>query len=317
MNDKPLISVIIPSYNSAHFVTHAVRSALGQTYRPLEVIVVDDGSTDDTQRALSDFEGEIRYVYQANKGAPGARNTGIRQSRGDFVAFLDADDEWCPDKLSLQVPILCADSRVALVHSDITFLEVSSGRRYQKSETKEMCQGRCYEAMFFDWNVTPSTVVVRRECIEAVGLFDESLVSGCEELDLWFRLARWYDFAYVPMPLTVYRLHSTNMTRNTHKMDHGVFTVKKKALDADPALWRALGKRRVCRYMSRLAFDLGYAHVTAGELRIARGYFRDALRYTPQDRMTWAFWGSTFLPSGLRQKLKKLKLRVVPAQGRG
>ena len=87
MNHTPLISVIIPSYNSAHFVTHAVRSALGQTYRPLEVIVVDDGSTDDTVHALSDFEGEIRYVYQANKGLPGAPEHGHPTVAGGVRRF--------------------------------------------------------------------------------------------------------------------------------------------------------------------------------------------------------------------------------------
>ena len=144
-----------------------------------------------------------------------------------------------------------------------------------------MYQGRCYEALFFANNVVPSTVVARRECIDAVGLFDETLVSGCEDIDLWLRLARWYDFAYVPRPLTVYRLHSTNKHRDNRTTDYAAFTVKKKALVADPALWKVLGKKRVCRYISRLAFDVGYGHVTAGELRSARGYFRDALRYAP------------------------------------
>src|SRR2546423_6262072 len=126
MNDKPLISVIIPSYNSAHFVAHAVQSALGQTYQPLEVIVVDDGSTDGTRWILDTYMEQIHYVYQANKGLPGARNTGIRHAQGEFLAFLDADDEWHSGKLSAQVPLLCADRRVALVHSDLTYLDVST-----------------------------------------------------------------------------------------------------------------------------------------------------------------------------------------------
>src|SRR5262245_23003010 len=102
MIDKPLISVIIPTYNSARFVIDAVESALAQSYPSLEVIVVDDGSSDDTQERLGPWEGRIKYFYQPNSGPAKARNRGIKEARGDLIAFLDADDQWLPEKLNKQ-----------------------------------------------------------------------------------------------------------------------------------------------------------------------------------------------------------------------
>ena len=117
MNQDPLVSIIIPSWNTAAYVGEAVDSALAQTYPNIEIIVVDDGSTDNTKELLQPYAdaGKIHYVYQANKGLAGARNTGIRMAKGEYIAFLDDDDEWLPAKLDRQVAFLDADHSVSMV----------------------------------------------------------------------------------------------------------------------------------------------------------------------------------------------------------
>src|SRR5262245_25838031 len=126
MNGSPLVSVIIPSYNSARFVSQAVRSVLEQTYSPLEIIVVNDGSTDDTVSVLDAYKGDIQIVHQANGGVSKARNRGIREAKGKFIAFLDADDQWLPSKIQKQIDCLRANPSAALVHSDIYFFSDDS-----------------------------------------------------------------------------------------------------------------------------------------------------------------------------------------------
>src|SRR5437867_1708261 len=114
----PKVSIVIPTYNYGRYVVEAVESVLNQSFQDREVIVVDDGSTDDTRERLERFRGRIRYIYQRNKGLPAARNTGIRAARGAYVAFLDSDDLWLPEKLALQVPILDTRQQVGMVYTD-------------------------------------------------------------------------------------------------------------------------------------------------------------------------------------------------------
>src|SRR5690242_5053753 len=106
--ERATVSVIIPAYNSERYIADALRSVLAQTYMPQEIIVVDDGSSDGTARALDPFRSTIRYIYQKNRGEPAARNTGMREAKGDYIAFLDADDLWLPEKLDLQMTYLAA-----------------------------------------------------------------------------------------------------------------------------------------------------------------------------------------------------------------
>ena len=312
---KPLISVIIPTYNTACFVEHAVKSALAQTYAPLEVIVVDDGSTDDTRERLLPWNDRIKYLSQTNGGPSKARNRGIKEARGSLIAFLDADDEWFPEKLTIQEAVLSANDQVALVHSDLTCLELSSGRRFQPSRARERYHGRCYEALFFANHVNLSTVLVRKKVIEAVGLFDEDLcLVAVEDHDLWLRLAHSYEFAYEPRTLTLYRRHSNNLTLNPRRMAEATLAVAEKTLLADPKLKQVLGPELVSHHMCELALQAAFTNVDTGDFRRARRHFRRAVSFAPRKLRTWALWASTFLPVPLRQKLQRLKHRIVLRQ---
>ena len=307
MSGSPLVSVIVPSYNSAGFVVAAVRSALNQTYTNIEVIVVDDGSTDDTRAILAEFGDSIRYIHQANQGLPGARNTAIRAAKGSVFAFLDADDEWLPNKLAVQVPLLMQDERVALVHSDVTFLDVESGNRYQQYQPRERFQGNCYQALLFGNNVTPSTVIARASAVREAGDFDSSLVTGCEDHDLWLRLARHHSFAYTAEPLTVYRLHASNMTRNHLRMGQASLKVTRKALGADPKLRAAIGARRVDHHVADLEGSVGYLLLQSRQFRQAREHLWRGVRLDPRAIHLWRFWISSMLPDSFRRGFARLR----------
>jgi glycosyltransferase involved in cell wall biosynthesis len=212
---SPLVSVVIPTFNAARYVARAVDSALAQTYSPVEVIVVDDGSTDNTAQVLDQYKSNIRYIFQPNCGSVGAvRNRGIREARGEIFAFLDADDLWFREKLEQQIPVLLANPKVGLVHSNFKYLDEETGRTYTISRPRHKLVGRCYTRLFFGCSIFASSVVVRRTCLDNVGMFNEEIPPGVEDYELWLRLARQYKFAYVPRCLALYRKHSANMSRN-------------------------------------------------------------------------------------------------------
>jgi len=203
----PLVSVVIPTYNYGRFVTQAVDSVLAQTYRPLEVIVVDDGSTDDTRERLQPYGERIRYVHQLNAGPEGARNTGLALAQGEWVAFLDPDDSWLPGKLELQVRLLEQQTDVVMVCSqtcstqaDAVIPPVPTTRRLALAE------------VFLRNPVCTSTVLTRKSVVDAVGHFRKGIRS--EDWDLWMRIARAGTILMVEAPLVVYRIHGGNRSRN-------------------------------------------------------------------------------------------------------
>lgn len=210
----PKVSVIIPAYNSAQYVGEAVESALAQTYKDHEIIVVDDGSTDNTKEVLSPYTSRIKYFFQENRGAPAARNFGISRSRGRYVAFLDADDLWLPDKLEKQVMALESNPHLAFVSSGTYAVNAQNqiiGVWNKNPQIKENF-GNLLENNF----IYILTVVVRRDCLDKVGGFDERLFPS-DDYDLWLRLAKRYPFGYIDAPLAKYRIHQNNSCKNVPK----------------------------------------------------------------------------------------------------
>ncbi len=213
MNDKPMVSVIIPTYNYGQYVTEAVESVLGQTYANREIIVVDDGSTDDTRERLGSYGDRVRYIYQENRGLSAARNTGIKAARGDLIAFLDADDVWVPEKLSVEVPILGAQAEVGLIASLSTDFKETLARVEGPMETREVTADELVIRARFG----SCGVLVKAECFRTCGVFDEGLRSA-EDRDMWIRIARKYRVLRVEKPLWRYRIHGSSMSYNVPKM---------------------------------------------------------------------------------------------------
>ncbi|WP_129125877.1 glycosyltransferase family 2 protein [Geomonas oryzae] len=215
--NNPKVSVVITCYNYGKYLCGCLDSVLSQTYTNIEVIVVDDGSTDETHEVMLAYlpDPRIQYIFQSNRGQTVAKNVGISHCRSEFIAFLDADDQWCPEKLEKQMNRFC-DSSVGVVFCRAKYLDpdsapleyVMSGRYLQPR------RGTVTDWLIFDNFVQFSSVVLRKECIESFGLFDESLKMGID-WDMWLKISTKYAFDYVDEQLFYYRMgHSGQMSKN-------------------------------------------------------------------------------------------------------
>jgi len=200
----PTVSVVIPTYNSAHFLREAIASVDAQQWPGLEIIVVDDGSTDETEAVVNALSrrGDVRFLRQENAGAASARNLGIAAASGDWVAFLDVDDLWLPGKLAAQFAELEKRANAIFSYTDVT-LRLATGET-SNLECGEADQPLLTQLLGGNLIATPS-VVVRRDCLHQVGLFDTSLRTG-EDWNMWLRLAAHFEHVRVAQPLTVIRV---------------------------------------------------------------------------------------------------------------
>jgi glycosyltransferase involved in cell wall biosynthesis len=198
----PLVSVIIPTYNRAWILKEAVDSVLAQHFQDYELIVVDDGSTDDTGFLLADYGRRLIVVRQPNLGVSAARNAGIKEARGQYLAFLDSDDLWLPDKLEVQVAYLAQNSDVQICQTEEIWIrngvQVNPKRRHRKPS------GMIFKRSLELCLVSPSAVMMNRRLLSDVGLFDENL-PACEDYDLWLRISCRYPVHLIERPLIVKR----------------------------------------------------------------------------------------------------------------
>lgn len=265
----PEVSIIIPTYNSAKYVTDAVDSVLDQSFSDLEVLVIDDGSTDDTESVMGRYTASVRYIRQQNRGVAAARNRGITESRGRYVAFLDADDTWLPDKLERQIAALTTHpdhqfcyTAFTLVTSDFEPLATVRSNRH----------GPALEDLLLRGNVVGSicTVLCERSLFETSGGFDPDL-SQCADWDMWVRLAALTEFLYLDRPTVTYRQHGSNMSRNAPLLEQDSLRVLKKAfgLPEVPDNIRAKRRTAFARNDMVLAGTYFHAHLYWDFLRCA------------------------------------------------
>ena len=192
------ISVIIPTYNRRNTLPRAVESVLNQTYKPIEIIVVDDGSTDGTKEMFSDMYPLVRYIYQVNSGVSSARNTGIKSAGGDWIALLDSDDEWLPEKLDRQVKLLQDNTEIRFCHTNEIWIR--NNVRINQRKKHQKYGGNIFKKCLDICRISPSSSLFHMSVINDVGLFDESLVV-CEDYDLWLRITAKYTVLFLDQPL--------------------------------------------------------------------------------------------------------------------
>jgi len=215
MIKNPTVSVIIPTFNRAHLIGKAIKSVLNQTYRDFEVIVVDDGSKDNTKEIIRSFtDKRIKYFkkYKENRGISVARNIGIKMARGKYIALLDSDDEWLPEKLGKQVQLLQNKSSEVGVVCSWSYTIDEKGN-YISKRCLPKKGGYIYEDLLSTNPISVPTVLIRKECFNRVGLFDD-LLNAQEDWDMWVRIAKYYRFALIKVPLVKYRLHSNQLSKN-------------------------------------------------------------------------------------------------------
>lgn len=214
------VSVIIPTFNRAAFLKQAINSVLKQTYTHYEIIVVDDGSTDDTQQAALSYGAKVRYIYQENAGPSAARNTGIKAAKGKYVAFLDSDDCFLPHKLEDQMNFLSKYPSCRFLYSYYYNVDMNGNilkiRKHMPYTTREQFQFLLLTRRF---TIRTSTVLVEKSVFDEVGYF-ESAYKYSQDWDMWLRIAHKYFGRCLKKPLVSYRLHPTNRSKKSIKIFH-------------------------------------------------------------------------------------------------
>jgi glycosyltransferase involved in cell wall biosynthesis len=285
--DTPGVSVVIPTHNRAEFLRRAIGTVLQQTFQDFELIVVDDASRDHTQEVVASFPDErIRRIrHDHAKGGAAARNAGIRAARADWIAFLDDDDEWFPEKLAKQMEVVRGAPDVGCVYTGYAVVERATGkitghivptRRGDLSEMLlvENCLGGT------------SSVLVRRDCLEKAGLFDERLPSF-QDYDLWIRLSRHCRFDYLQEPLLTYYVHGGNIWGNLDALREGVGMMVEKH-GRSPALRK---------YLSDKYLFLGIRYDYASQPARARESYLKAIRLYPLEIRSYLNLGLSLLGS--------------------
>jgi glycosyltransferase involved in cell wall biosynthesis len=326
----PAVSVIIPAYNSAEFISQTLDSVFGQTLNDCEVLVVNDGSpdTEHLERALEPYLSRIVYIRLDNRGPGGARNAAIQRARGEFVALLDSDDLWYPDFLAEQVQRLKSDPAIDLVYCDAMLIGDSphAGRSImQRSPSRGAVN---FESLLSgDCEVTTSTVVARRRALIDSGLFDESL-RRCEDFELWLRMAyRGTRMSYQTKILAAHRLRSQSLSSDRIRMIESVLRVLQKVGAWQlPDSSRKLLQQNIQDYQARIELERArrnlverkYAEAAQGLAR-ANDFYRSAkirlalplLRVAPsflrrvyllRDRIFEAYMRLRYQPQGRRPR---------------
>ena len=281
---SPLFSVVIPTYNCADKVTRAVESVMAQTFKDYEIWVIDDGSTDDTRAALGPFSNQLNYVYQANSGVAAARNRGIRHARGDYVAFLDADDQWYPQKLERVAQAVQSNPDVGLCYSQVDFCGRDGSMLWTYHSQDSGVSN--YRALLETDYVMTSSAVVRKSCFAQVGEFDDAL-SPCEDWDMWIRIARAFPIRLIPETLVAYEYMGAGSLTSGHlRWVEAHDRVMEKAFAADPRLGLAV-RRRVG---SAVAYRKGKIYLAAGGEAAAAQEFRQSMKLRWGNGRSWLYW---------------------------
>lgn len=286
----PLVSIVIPCFNAEKHVSDAIRSAFSQDVERLEVIVVDDGSVDRTVEVAESFGSGIKILRQSNQGAASARNAGIQESRGQFVAFLDSDDWWHPRKLSTQLAHLQACAKCGAVFA--TWLEACSPTdpswtallaadlANSHLELAAEHSGWLYSELLLDSVIHTSSILIRRSIVDQIGLFDVGLLRG-QDLDYWLRMSRVTEIHKLRATLSAYRLYEGSATTRPTSANYRALVIE-QALSrwglSDPS-GRAAKLQDVHKILAASWSQFGYMHFRKGSPKIAFESFRRAQSY--------------------------------------
>ena len=273
---NPAVSIVIPNYNHAQFVSEAVNSVLCQTFADYEVIVVDDGSRDNSREVLDTFGDRIRAIYQQNQGLSAARNTGIQAALGRYIGVLDADDLYEPDFLEVLVSALESQPDAGAIYCGYRFVD-DVNNPLPQVEAREVPPEKLYQALVDGNFLVPESMFVRKECYDKVGLFDTSL-RALEDLDMWLRISSQFKVIYTTKVLTRHRILAGSMSTDPTRQHQNRMSVIKKHFGAEPGpggVWsdeqrRAFGRAYLVSAVEYLqvhnevrAFDCVYSMVNA------------------------------------------------------
>ncbi len=212
----PLVTAIIPTFNRGWIVEQAIQSVLEQDYPNIETIVIDDGSTDNTEKQILPYLNRITYIKQENKGVSAARNIGIKKSSGEFLAFLDSDDSWNKNKITCQIDFFNANPEAMICQTQEIWIR--NGKRVNPKQKHKKLSGMIFEPSLELCLVSPSAVMMKKELFGIKGLFDETL-PACEDYDLWLRISSSLPVYLIDKPLIIKRGGHDDQLSNDHSLD--------------------------------------------------------------------------------------------------
>ena len=287
----PTVSVVIPTYNRSKMLVEAVESALQQTRPPDEIIVTDDGSTDDTEQVVARYGGKLRYIQQENSGPAAARNNGIRKASGDFIAFLDSDDLWVKDRLERQFAALEQYPELDFIfgleakftaEQQFDGCEIKDRNVWEKLNSVDCVVPEPFKLLLEENFIPTSSVLFRKQCIATVGFIDESLQQA-EDYDLWLRFASYgCRFGFVNSVLCCRRQHGGNLVNQWVNRTSSTAAVLSRYCDHSP-----VQRERIARRLSDLYYDLGSALLYQRDFDRALHYLRLASP-SGHTRLVWS-----------------------------
>lgn len=287
----PKVSVVIPAYNSERFIAETLESVFNQSYQDFEVIVVDDGSSDGTDKVISRYEGRLTYIRKKNEGISVARNTGIAQARGEYVAFIDHDDIWLPEKLKEQMALLEGNKEIYLCFSDVYIIDEKGRRGKNVFKICPAHSGMVFKQLLKDNFIPVITAVIKKEVFKEIGLFNPQYRIA-EDWDLFLRISKQYPVVFVNRPLAKYRIHSGSFSRHRNLMFAEVISIMNKYTGSvDKATARTVEMRK-----RKFQFDLGIVYLQEGMRSKARDFFLAKVREEPLPFCFYAGLLVTYLP---------------------
>jgi glycosyltransferase involved in cell wall biosynthesis len=345
MVHKGLVSVIIPTFNRAERCKRAVESVVNQSYANLEILVIDDGSTDNTKEVIDGIDERLRYIYQENAGVSAARNTGIKNTKGEFIAFLDSDDIWLPWKLELQINLLNSDKNIGMIWSEMSAVDDKGEQLYEKYlekmytsykyfdrdryfdvinevgdywhscpkwlENLKVYTGYIYPWMFMGNLVHTSTVVMRKTRVETVGYFNEDLKKSGEDYEYHFRTCKKGIVAYVDVPTIQYCIGAPDQLTT---YDNWIWMAKNdvKTLEAEldnVQIKNTLGDSLVRRRMGEAYEAVGVLDIFRDKNNARANLIKSIkwYKYTPR---VYGYLMLSFLPKGNLDRLLGIKRRL-------
>lgn len=296
----PQVSVIIPVYNGDRFIQQTIRSVLSQTFSDLEVIVVNDGSSDTTAEIVSKFHAPVSLYHQENHGVAQARNVGVAHAQGEWVAFLDADDVWYPEKLGIQLEYARGCPDAAFLYCDIDVINedgqvVRRAVLAEKLERRRRRNRRSLASMAFNGLPFPypSTVLMRKTLFVEIGGFDTNFQGNYhEDFDFFARVSKVFGMHFMTQSLVQYRVHqiSNREAKNDCHRKENWSVLLNSLWD----LWRDEPEKQACllRYYAKSFSERGRYHLLSGDTQKAKNFFRLARSYRP---FYWNNWGRTLI----------------------
>lgn len=304
MERRPKVSVIIPTYNRKDYVVEAVDSVLNQTYRNFEVIVVDDGSTDGTSEILKKkYDQKIRYFYKENGGCASARNYGIKFARGEYIAFLDSDDKYLPDKLEDQVGILERNTELGFVYSDS--YSFGGGKKLLNSSVRPDKDNSVTYALYMMTYMANGSFLARKKYLELSGYYNESLRYN-EDTDFLLRLSLYSKVYYSKKPTLLYRVHSGRKSSNNIKLLEAVYSSSESLLKNYSDFKKRIGRKADIR-LGQIKLDLSMEYAVQRDFKRALEELNSSNRHHPTIRKMLYLY---LLPKRFVQKSNAYKFIV-------